>query len=135
MTEAFTFYDKETGDAIQSGSSDILVGGYSSERAITSFDPFQDVQFSFTRHIPLDFIHDNKNTFDNKFDKSYQSFDDTVEIQVISPCSKKPRALSPTHFYTSCEMFSEIRTKIEMCLNNRPELVFSFFSDKQVVGD
>jgi hypothetical protein len=129
--EAFTFVDKETGDLIQTGTGDYSLQA-SQTRAIADF------------HAPIGVFH----TFDGYASNPQFAFEYTssefhnakvkqpiaVLETTISPCARKPRIISPTHFYVSHPTYCALKEDIESCLKDRVELVFSDFSKKQMVS-
>jgi len=123
--ETFTFYDKDTGDLIQTGSANDYSLNASTTRAISGFHASAPVSV-FQASVYDDGKHLNSNIFDGKtFD--YSSGKGTITFETISSCPKKPRVISPTHFYVSHDSFLCLKSDIDDCLKQRPELVFSSF--------
>mmetsp|Transcript_20480 Transcript_20480/g.15105 ORF Transcript_20480/g.15105 Transcript_20480/m.15105 type:complete len:426 (-) Transcript_20480:445-1722(-) len=134
--ETYTFYDKETGDLIQTGSSNDF-GFNSTTRAITGFTAAPVSVFAnFDSGVVIEkasFLDDSlqSSIYDSKESLS-KLIEQPILFQTVSPCPKKPRVICPTHFYVQHDTFESLQQDISRCLVEREELVFSAFSKRQL---
>lgn len=137
MAETFTFYDKDTGDLIQTGPTGTIDANNTATRAIADF---QTGHFGYDApELHVFRVVDAKNASVSDLDsiRTLSNLTNTKSIEIAvsdnasSPCSKKPRVIAPTHFCTSMSSFADLKRTVDGCLVLREELVFSYFPRKQ----
>lgn len=152
--ETFTFYDKDTGDLIQTGSANDYSLSSQTTRAVAAFDlvgpsvvslNFDHDLINEKLYMP-DHLLPGKPQFNFEISPTssavYHSPTDfsvphnatkLASIEESStPCPKKPRILAATHFYVPHECFASLKAGIDHCLTQRSELVFSSFPKKHM---